>query len=78
MSTKPIDYFAIFCRLVLASLLVYTTYTFYFEPNLIDDAYLHVREIVSDMFTYIEDKIIAHHVNMKRILLLNFKILCLN
>lgn len=63
MNTKQIDYFTIFCRMVLASLLVYSTYTIYNEPNLIDDGYLHVKEIVSDMFTYVEDKIIAHHVN---------------
>jgi len=62
MTTKPIDYFSIFCRLVLALMLVYTGYLFYTEPNLIDDAYLHVREIVTDMFSYVEDKIIAHHV----------------
>lgn len=62
MNAKPIDYFSIFCRMVLAAMLVYTTYTFYYEPNLIDDAYLHVKEIVTDMFSYVEDKIIAHHV----------------
>jgi len=61
--------------MVLAGLVFYTTFTIYNEPNLIDDAYVHIYEAVSDMFTYVEDKIVAHHVKfffkIKLFLLIN-------
>lgn len=49
-------------RLVLASFVVYTTYVVYFEPTLLDEAYSHVKEIVVDVFGYVENKIIHSHV----------------
>ncbi len=49
--------------MVLAALLLYTSYCLYNDPNLIDDGYIHLKEAISDMFTYVEEKIIAHHVN---------------
>lgn len=59
--TKPITYFSILCRIVLAGIVVYSSYSIYTEPTLIDDGYNHIKEIISDMFTYVEDKIIQHH-----------------
>jgi len=50
-------------RMVLAGFLIYATYSIYVEPTLIDDGYQHAKEAFFDMFTYVEDKIIAHHVN---------------
>jgi hypothetical protein len=49
--------------MVLAGFLIYATYSIYVEPTLIDDGYQHAKEAFFDMFTYVEDKIIAHHVN---------------
>ena len=61
--TKHIDLLSVICRMILACILVYSAYSVYTEPNLIDDGYEHFKEAFLDMFIYVEDKIIAHHVN---------------
>lgn len=48
--------------MVIAGLAIYSVYSIYMEPTLIDDGYQHAKEAFFDMFTYVEDKIIQHHV----------------
>jgi hypothetical protein len=49
-------------RMLLAVFLIYSSYSIYVEPTLIDDGFQHAKEAFFDMFTYVEDKIIQHHV----------------
>ena len=70
--TKPIDLLSVICRMILACIAVYSSYSVYMEPTLIDDGYDHFKEAFFDMFTYVEDKIIQHHVN--KIIFFNFSL----